>query len=204
MSIRKIKKGKSLAWAFSIVSFLCIFSVFSCDNDFGDYDLDDTGYGSAIQDDYDAEELAKDLHEAVKDAVGTLGEGTYTDEVVAGSSGTASLTGTKSSNTSYFGDSMSTTDDYDFVIVFSDYTDLGCTITGTVDYDYYRYQSTNGSTGTSSFSYNISLSGTSVTVDSGSLSDTIGISVFDDDSNSHFIGTVSAGGSSYTVDYYIF
>jgi hypothetical protein len=43
-----------------------------------------------------------------------------------------------------------------------------------------------------------------VSVDSGSLSDTIDISVYDDDSNSHFIGTVSAGGSGYTVDYYIF
>jgi hypothetical protein len=72
--------------------------------------------------------------------------------------GSATLTGTKSSNTSYFADSMSTTDDYEFVKVFSNYSDGWVTQSGTID-----------------------------------------IYVYEDDGNSHFIGTVSPGGSSYTV-----
>lgn len=166
---------------------------------------DDTSSDGTIQEDSDAEDLAKDLHRVVRDVVADLSEGSYSGEVISGANGTATVTGTKTIDKEYWSDSTSTTNDYEFDIVCSDFMYLsysGATVSGTVDYKYYSHSTTYGYGGYSS-SYNIKISGSSVVVDSGLLADTIDITVWDDDSNSLFEGTVEAGGKSYTVDYYL-
>jgi hypothetical protein len=105
-----------------------------------------------ITDAYEAKNAVGTVRDICNGVMGSLGNGSYTNQVVNGREGigTATVTGSKSYDSTYGGsDSLTTTRTYNVTIVFdsfktktSDNSDI--TISGKVDYYYYDRMYTTG------------------------------------------------------------